>query len=95
MSHAEPVPIEEIYTSDKTAVFRAKKWHSCNFKTLRSEYPDPSELSNLSLSMKFLKTFSPRIIKSFGIEKYKTGLAIILEDIGRIDLYKFFTFKAD
>lgn len=95
MSHAEPVPIEEIYTSDKTAVFRAKKNGTpVILKTLRSEYPDPSELSEFKSEYEILKKLShPGIIKSFGIEKYKTGLAIILEDIGGIDLYKFLLSK--
>ena len=92
MSQAEVIAIEqEIYTSEKTAVFRVKSpdGETVILKTLRSEYPDPSDLSEFKHEYEILqKLKNPGIIKAIGIEKYKSGLAIILEDIGGIDLYK-------
>lgn len=91
MSQAEVIAIEqEIYTSEKTAVFKVKNsGETVILKTLRSEYPDPSDLSEFKHEYEILqKLKNPGIIKAIGIEKYKSGLAIILEDIGGIDLYK-------
>lgn len=77
----------KIYEGSKTVVFRAVSLDNPEFKViikvLGSEYPTPQDIARLKHEYSILNRLDvagvPRIV---GLERYRSGLALVLEDIG-------------
>ncbi|HMW04383.1 MAG TPA: AAA family ATPase [Leptospiraceae bacterium] len=80
--------IDEIYTSDKTTIFRSTQNNtSIIIKTLHKEYPEPEELSEFKNEYEILKKLNGKgLVRALGFEKFNSNLAILFEDIGGTDL---------
>lgn len=83
---------EEIYSGEKCLVYRARENNkSVIIKILRADYPEPSELAAFKNEYEILKNINSKgVIRVLGVEKYKNGIAIVLEDIGGKDLSQIF-----
>ena len=77
----------KIYEGSKTVVFRAVSLDDPEFKViikvLGSEYPTPQDVARLKHEYSILNRLDiegiPRVV---GLERYRSGLALVLEDIG-------------
>ena len=81
---------EKIYESSHSLIYRGIKEDDEQpviLKILQENYPDPITLSQFKQEYKILSQLNhPRIIKTYGIDKYQNTLVIILEDFGGISL---------
>ena len=81
---------ETIYESTKTLVCRGKRISdekSVAIKLLRSEYPSFKELVQFRNQYTITKNINlPGIIKTYGLENYRNGYALVMEDFGGISL---------
>ena len=86
---------KEIYLSEKSAVFRGNRFgQPVIIKTLRSEYPDPALISEFKQEYEILQKLQGQgLIRAISLEKFKSSLAIIFEDIGGEDLSKLLAYK--
>ena len=84
--------IELIKEGAKTNIYRVVKksgGQSVIIKTTKGEYPELKEIAKLRHEYKILKKLDiPGVVKAVGLEKYKNGLALILEDFGGKSLKK-------
>jgi len=56
-------------------------------KVLSSEYPRPKEIARLKHEHAILRSFdSPRVVRTFGLERLGNGMALVLEDVGERSL---------
>ena len=77
----------KIYEGSKTTVFRAVSLDNPEFKViikvLSSEFPTPQDIARVKHEYSILNRLDlegvPRIV---GLERYRNGLALVLEDIG-------------
>ncbi|WP_198648556.1 AAA family ATPase [Cyanothece sp. BG0011] len=81
---------EKVYESSHSLIYRGIReidQQPVILKILQESYPDPITLSQFKQEYKILSQLnSPRIIKSYGIDKYQNTLVIVLEDFGGIAL---------
>ena len=81
---------ETIYESIKTLVCRGKRisdQKSVAIKLLRSEYPSFKELVQFRNQYTITKNINlPGIIKTYDLENYRNGYALVMEDFGGISL---------
>lgn len=82
--------IERLYESSHSLIYRGireKDQQPVILKILQENHPDPLTLSQFKQEYKILRRLnSPRIIKTYGIDKYQNTLVILLEDFGGIAL---------
>ncbi|MBW4476176.1 MAG: AAA family ATPase [Tolypothrix brevis GSE-NOS-MK-07-07A] len=81
---------EQIYSSSKTIVcrgIREQDQKSVIIKLMRNEYPTFYEIAQFRNQYTISKNLNlPGIVKSYGLETYRNGYALILEDFGGISL---------
>ena len=81
---------EKLYESSHSLIsrgIREEDQQAVILKILPENYPDPVTLSQFKQEYKILSQFSsPRIIKTYAIDKYQNTLLMILEDFGGISL---------
>lgn len=79
-----------IYESDRTHVYRAVRdadQQSVILKTPAQAYPSQAELARYQQEHALLsKVASSGVIRTYGMERYKNGLMLILEDCGGLSL---------
>ncbi|MEO1431989.1 MAG: AAA family ATPase [Cyanobacteria bacterium J06633_8] len=84
---------EEIYNGLRTIIYRAvreKDGKSVVIKLLKNPYPDFNELLQFRNQYTITKNISsPIIIKTYSLEVYQNGYALIMEDMGGISLQKY------
>lgn len=82
--------VEKIYSSSETLVFRGireKDAISVIIKFLRHEYPKFEKLVQFRNEYTIIKNLNiPGIIKTYGLENYQNGYALVMEDFGGISL---------
>ncbi|MFB2770534.1 AAA family ATPase [Pelatocladus sp. BLCC-F211] len=81
---------EPIYESTKTLVYRGQRIldeEPVVIKLLRSEYPSFKELVQFRNQYTITKNLNlPGIIKTYSLENYRNGYALVMEDFGGISL---------
>ena len=81
---------EEVYSGSKTLVFRGireKDQQPVIIKVMRNEYPNFSEISQFRHQYTITRNLDlPGIIKSYSLENYRNGYALVMEDYGGISL---------
>ena len=86
--------IEEIYSGLRTIIYRAVREEDGKFvviKLLKNPYPDFNELLQFSNQYTITKNLNyPIIIKTYSLEAYQNGYALVMEDMGGISLQKYF-----
>jgi len=86
--------IEEIATGLSTLIYRGtRKSDKCPVivKLLSAEYPTLEEISRLKQEYSIAQNLDCQgTIKAYGLEKYKNGLALILEDVVGVSMKKIF-----
>jgi serine/threonine protein kinase len=84
--------VEKIYSSSETLVFRGireKDKISVVIKFLRHDYPKFDKLVQFRNEYTIIKNLNiSGIIKTYGLENYQNGYALIMEDFGGISLQK-------
>ena len=84
--------IQEVYSGSKTLVFRGIRKtdrKSVIIKLMRNEYPNLSEISHFRHQFNITKNLDiPGIIKSYSLENYRNGYALVMEDYGGISLHQ-------
>ncbi|MCC5639282.1 trifunctional serine/threonine-protein kinase/ATP-binding protein/sensor histidine kinase [Nostoc sp. CHAB 5844] len=79
-----------IYESTKTLVYRGQRTldeQPVVIKLLRSEYPSFKELVQFRNQYTITKNLNlPGIIKTYSLENYRNGYALVMEDFGGISL---------
>lgn len=82
--------VEKIYSSSETLVFRGireKDAISVIIKFLRHEYPKFEKLVQFRNEYTIIKNLNiPGIIKTYSLENYQNGYALVMEDFGGISL---------
>ncbi|EDN68943.1 serine/threonine kinase with two-component sensor domain [Beggiatoa sp. PS] len=75
-----------IYKSVNSTVYRGVRKHDHQpviLKVLKEDYPTPEELTRYQQEYEITKSLNlDSVIKTYGIEKYKNTLIIVLEDFG-------------
>ncbi len=83
---------EKIQAGLHTVVYRGKREpdrKSVILKVLKSDFPAAEEIARLRQEYEIPKNLELEgIVKPYGLEKYKNGLALVLEDFGGISLKK-------
>lgn len=78
--------IEDIHEGVKTLIYRGRRDRDGRLaivKTLKAEYPSLEDITQLRHEYKILQLLNGEgIVKSYGLEKNKNGVALILEDFG-------------
>jgi predicted ATPase/signal transduction histidine kinase/tRNA A-37 threonylcarbamoyl transferase component Bud32 len=81
---------EPIYESSETLVYRGQRTldeQPVVIKLLRSEYPSFKELVQFRNQYTITKNLNlPGIIKTYSLENYRNGYALVMEDFGGISL---------
>ncbi|BAY13635.1 ATP-binding sensor histidine kinase [Calothrix sp. NIES-2098] len=81
---------EKLYSGSKTLVYRAireQDQKSVIIKLMRSEYPTFTEITQFRNQYNITKNLEiPGIVKPFGLENYRNGYALVMEDCGGISL---------
>jgi predicted ATPase/signal transduction histidine kinase len=81
---------EQIYSGSKTIVcrgIREQDQKSVIIKLMRNEYPTFHEIAQFRNQYTISKNLNlPGIVKPYGLESYRNGYALILEDFGGISL---------
>jgi predicted ATPase/signal transduction histidine kinase len=84
---------ELIKVSTKTSIYRGIQEDTENqviIKILNAEYPQFSDLIGLKNQLSLTQNIShPNIIKTYKLEQYRKGYALILEDFGGITLNQY------
>nr|WP_318781210.1 AAA family ATPase [Amazonocrinis nigriterrae] len=82
--------LEEIHTSRRTVVYRAireKDQKPVVIKLLQNEYPTFNELAHFRNQYTITKNLHlPGIIKTYSLENYHNGYALVMEDFNGISL---------
>ncbi|MEG4801629.1 AAA family ATPase [Microcoleus sp. ARI1-B5] len=82
--------LDRIYSGTRTLVYRARSlWDETPviIKVLHKEYPSFSELLQFRNQYTIAKNLNfPGIIKTYSLEAYRNGYALIVEDFGGISL---------
>jgi len=82
--------VEKIYSSSETLVFRGireKDQISVVIKFLRQEYPKFEKLVQFRNEYTIIKNLNiAGIIKTYGLENYENGYALVMEDFGGVSL---------
>ena len=85
--------IEQIYSSTRTLVYRGQRIKDqipVVIKLLRSEYPSFNELVQFRNQYTIAKNLDlPGIIKTYSLENYRNGYALVIEDMGGISLKEY------
>ncbi|MBD2691354.1 ATP-binding sensor histidine kinase [Anabaena catenula] len=81
---------EEIYLGSRTLVYRGMKEENQKpvvIKLLRREYPNFNELVQFRNQYTITKDLNiPGIVKTYSLENYQNGYALVMEDFGGISL---------
>ncbi|MFN6572130.1 AAA family ATPase [Dendronalium sp. ChiSLP03b] len=81
---------EQIYSGSKTLVYRGIREHdqkSAIVKLMRNEYPTFNEIAQFRNQYTITKNLdNPGIVKPLGLENYRNGYALVVEDFGGISL---------
>ena len=81
---------EKVYSGSKTFVFRGirkKDRKPVVIKLMRNEYPSFIEISHFRHQYTITKNLDiPGIIKSYSLENYRNGYALVMEDYGGVSL---------
>ncbi|RAM52604.1 MAG: serine/threonine protein kinase [Hapalosiphonaceae cyanobacterium JJU2] len=81
---------EQIYLGSRTIVYRGIREQDQQpviIKIMRNEYPSLSEIAQFRNQYIINKKFnSPGIVKTYSLENYHNGYAIVMEDFGGISL---------
>jgi predicted ATPase/signal transduction histidine kinase/tRNA A-37 threonylcarbamoyl transferase component Bud32 len=81
---------EEIYTSSKTIVYRGVREQDEKpviLKLMRNEYPSFSEIAQFRNQYTITKNLElAGVVKTYSLESYRNGLALVMEDFGGISL---------
>ncbi|MEZ2276954.1 MAG: AAA family ATPase [Microcoleus sp.] len=84
---------EQLYSGSRTLVYRAVRkadQQPVVIKLLSNEHPSFSELVGFRNQYTIAKNLnSPGIIQSYGLEPYRNGYAMVMEDFGGISLGQF------
>ena len=82
--------VQKIYSSSETLVFRGireKDQISVVIKFLRQEYPKFEKLVQFRNEYTIIKNLNiAGIIKTYGLENYENGYALVMEDFGGVSL---------
>jgi serine/threonine protein kinase len=82
--------VEKIYSSSETLVFRGireKDEISVVIKFLRQDHPKFEKLVQFRNEYTIIKNLNiAGIIKTYGLENYENGYALVMEDFGGISL---------
>ncbi|HIK08582.1 MAG TPA: AAA family ATPase [Trichormus sp. M33_DOE_039] len=82
--------LELINDATNTAVYRARKNQDAQIvviKVLKTEYPELKDIAALKHEYELIKNLDiPGVIQTHGLEKYRNGFAIILENFDGISL---------
>jgi predicted ATPase/signal transduction histidine kinase len=85
--------IAQIYSSSKTLVYRGRRTKDQTpviIKLLRSEYPSFHELVQFRNQYTIAKNLHlPGIIKTYSLENFRNGYALVMEDMGGISLQQY------
>ncbi|HAX79692.1 MAG TPA: serine/threonine protein kinase, partial [Cyanobacteria bacterium UBA11372] len=85
--------INLIYDSTKTLVYRGQRIQDQTpvvIKLLRSEYPSFHELVQFRNQYSIAKNLDiPGIIKTYSLENFRNGYALVMEDIGGVSLKQY------
>jgi PAS domain S-box-containing protein len=90
--------IEQLYSDTKTVVYRAEptglNWTEVDrtviIKLLSSEYPTYQELLNFRHQYTISKNLDiPGIVRTYSLEEYHRGYALVMEDCGGISLTEY------
>ncbi|AFY58456.1 putative ATPase [Rivularia sp. PCC 7116] len=86
--------IEEIYNGLRTIIYRALREEDRKpvvIKLLKNPYPDFNEILQFRNQYTITKNINyPIIIKTYSLEAYQNGYALVMEDMGGISLKKYF-----
>ncbi|MBD2773805.1 trifunctional serine/threonine-protein kinase/ATP-binding protein/sensor histidine kinase [Iningainema tapete] len=84
---------EQIYAGSRTIVYRGRRildQQPVVIKLLQSEYPSVKELVLFRNQYTIAKNLAhPGIIKTYSLENYRNGYALVMEDFGGISLQQF------
>lgn len=86
---------ERVHQSSRTLILRATRLSdqvSCILKMPQSEHPPPIELEKLEREYEILHSLQLEgVIRAYGIARYKSRLALVMEDFGGISLRQQYT----
>jgi PAS domain S-box-containing protein len=86
--------IEELYNGSRTVVYRGYREIDCLkvvIKLLKNPYPSFSELVQFRNQYTIAKNLnSPLIVRTYSLEPYQNGYALVMEDFGGISLKDYF-----
>lgn len=81
---------EQIYLGSRTVVYRGirdQDQQPVVIKLMRNEYPSLNELAQFRNQYTITKKLDfPGIVKTYSLENYHNGYAIVMEDFGGISL---------
>ncbi|MFB2917131.1 AAA family ATPase [Aerosakkonema sp. BLCC-F2] len=84
----------ELYNGSRTIVYRGKREVDSlpvAIKFLKNPYPNFSELVQFRNQYTLAKNLNfPRIIKTYSLETYQNGYALVMEDFGGVSLSHYF-----
>ncbi|MEG4584342.1 AAA family ATPase [Microcoleus sp. MOSTC5] len=84
--------IEPVYSGSRTLVYRAIRTNDrlpVVIKLLKNDYPTFSELVQFRNQYTIAKNLcQPGIIKTYSLEPYRNGYALVMEDFGGISLHE-------
>ncbi|HBE36567.1 MAG TPA: serine/threonine protein kinase, partial [Cyanobacteria bacterium UBA11368] len=85
--------IEQIYSSTRTLVYRGQRIKDQTpvvIKLLRSDYPSFHELVQFRNQYTIAKNLDlPGILKTYSLENFRNGYALVMEDMGGISLKQY------
>ncbi len=84
--------VEQIYSSSRTIVYRGIRQQDQKpviIKTMRNEYPSLYEIAQFRNQYAITKNLDlPGIVKTYSLENYRNGYAIVMEDFGGVSLHQ-------
>ncbi|MEW5861855.1 MAG: AAA family ATPase [Cyanobacteriota bacterium] len=82
----------KIYEGTRTVVYQGKRHQDQQplvFKLIRNNYPNPKDIGRIKNEYEIIKALNTKgVVRSLGIENYKNGFALVLEDFGGQSLDK-------
>lgn len=89
---------EQIYLGSRTSVYRGIREQDQQpviIKLMRNEYPSLNELAQFRNQYTISKKLDfPGIVKTYSLENYRNGYAIVMEDFGGISLQQWLSKKS-
>ncbi|PLZ93996.1 ATP-binding sensor histidine kinase [Fischerella thermalis] len=89
---------EQIYLGSRTSVYRGMREQDQQpvvIKLMRNEYPSLNELAQFRNQYTISKKLDfPGIVKTYSLENYRNGYAIVMEDFGGISLQQWLSKKS-